>query len=170
MKNFINIFILTSIVLCMPCYSIQTCPSEVPNEWPNSRYNIKIIAGDNVVIDNLTNLMWKQCTEGFTGSDCSTGSSATFNWQQALEVSDASTFAGFNDWRLPNIKELQSLIAQNCYSPSINISAFPNNSNSWYWSSSTRDGTTWTINFSFGRITFENSSLTFRVRMVRSVN
>ena len=38
-------------------------------------------------------------------------------WSDALEYAESSELAGYTDWRLPNIKELQSIVDYN-YSPS----------------------------------------------------
>ncbi|MBT6763030.1 MAG: DUF1566 domain-containing protein, partial [Prolixibacteraceae bacterium] len=51
------------------------------------------------ITDNATGLMW-------TKDDSGTG----MNWQQALEYAEGKEFAGYSDWRLPNIKELQSIV------------------------------------------------------------
>jgi hypothetical protein len=32
------------------------------------------------------------------------------NWQDALTLAENKSFAGFNDWRLPDTKELQSIV------------------------------------------------------------
>jgi hypothetical protein len=54
--------------------------------------------------------MWKQCAEGLSGATCQTGSAQTFTWANALAHAEASTFANYTDWRLPNVKELSSLV------------------------------------------------------------
>lgn len=55
--------------------------------------------GDGTVTDKATGLMWSQ-------GDSGTG----MNWKDALAYAENSTLAGHSDWRLPNAKELQSLI------------------------------------------------------------
>ncbi len=144
----------------------QTCKDYIPNEWPDSRY---INHGDGTITDNVTKLMWKQCPEGLSGSDCATGSASTYTWQDALALS-GSSFAGYTDWRLPNIKELSSLASLNCYSPSINTTMFPNTPNASFWSSSPYANNTsyaWRLIFSdgFGSGNYRNFS--YRVRLVR---
>jgi hypothetical protein len=117
----------------------RTCASYITDEWPDSRYTVETIFGDNVVTDNKTGLMWKQCSEGLTGTDCTTGNATAYFWQEALVLSDTidvTGFAGFSDWRLPNIEELRSIKAINCYDPSINETVFPNTPSFTYWSSS----------------------------------
>ncbi len=85
-----------------------------------------ISATDGTVIHTKTGLMWKRCAEGQTwdGTTC-TGSASNFNWQNALAAAANSTFAGYSDWRLPNIKELQSIVESCGYSPAINRTIFP---------------------------------------------
>ncbi|MBI5524881.1 MAG: DUF1566 domain-containing protein [Deltaproteobacteria bacterium] len=58
--------------------------------------------GDGTVTDEATGLMWAQ-------SDSGTG----MNWQSALawvQTKNAESYLGHNDWRLPNAKELQSIV------------------------------------------------------------
>ncbi len=55
--------------------------------------------GDGTVTDEATGLMWQQADSG-TGMD----------WEDALEYAEDSTLAGYDDWRLPNVKELQSIV------------------------------------------------------------
>lgn len=54
---------------------------------------------DGTVSDTATTLMWQQ-------ADSTQG----LNWQEALEYAQQSTLGGYNDWRLPNAKELQSIV------------------------------------------------------------
>jgi hypothetical protein len=58
--------------------------------------------GDGTITDNATGLMWDKV-----------GSSAGINWEDALawvEQKNNENYLGYNDWRLPNAKELQSII------------------------------------------------------------
>ncbi|GDY24280.1 DUF1566 domain-containing protein [Agarivorans sp. Toyoura001] len=54
---------------------------------------------DGTITDNATGLMWAQADSGYG-----------MNWQSALAYAEESYLAGFTDWRLPNIKELQSIV------------------------------------------------------------
>ena len=116
----------------------QTCKSYITDEWQDSRYTDH---SNGTVSDNNTKLMWKKCSQGqtFSGGTC-TGSAITMNWKEALvsakTINDASDFATYKDWRVPNIKELNSLVSLKCYNPSINASVFPNTPSSSFWSSS----------------------------------
>jgi hypothetical protein len=40
----------------------------------------------------------------------STGSADTYNWEEALAYAESFEYAGYSDWRLPTVKELQSII------------------------------------------------------------
>jgi len=54
--------------------------------------------GDSTVTDNATGLMWSQ-----------NDNREMIYWKEALEYAENAAIAGYNDWRLPNIKELQSI-------------------------------------------------------------
>jgi hypothetical protein len=55
--------------------------------------------GDGTITDNATGLMWMQDDDG-----------EGMVWEDALSYAEASDFANYNDWRLPNAKELQSIV------------------------------------------------------------
>jgi hypothetical protein len=60
----------------------------------------EFIENSNATItDNATGLMWMKDDSGIG-----------MNWQQALEYAEGKELAGYSDWRLPNIKELQSIV------------------------------------------------------------
>jgi len=67
----------------------------------NTSYGINdfIDNGDETISDNATGLMWMK-------SDIGEG----VNWETALAYAEGSEFAGYSDWRLPNVKELQSIV------------------------------------------------------------
>ena len=55
--------------------------------------------GDETVSDEATGLMWQKSDGG-----------KTYLWQDGLKYCDALSLGGHSDWRLPNIKELHSLL------------------------------------------------------------
>jgi hypothetical protein len=112
----------------------QTCSVSISQSTPTSAF---MLNGDGTVVHLDTGLMWKRCPEGNTwdGSACA-GTAGAFTWQAALQTAAASNFAGYSDWRLPNIKELKSIVEERCANPSINALVFPNTPAVYFWSSS----------------------------------
>ncbi len=55
--------------------------------------------GDGTITDNITGLMWQQSLPN-----------SKYSFNEAFEYAESSTLAGYNDWRIPTIKELYSLI------------------------------------------------------------
>lgn len=63
-------------------------------------YDMKYVDnGDGTVTDTSTNLMWAESDSG-----------NTMNWIDAITYANESALGGYDDWRLPNSKELQSLV------------------------------------------------------------
>lgn len=54
---------------------------------------------DGTITDLSTGLMWMQSDSGY-GMD----------WEESLEWSESLEYAGYDDWRLPDAKELQSIV------------------------------------------------------------
>ncbi len=55
--------------------------------------------GDGTITDNATGLMWMKTDNG-----------AGALWEDALSYAEGFEYAGYTDWRLPNAKELQSIV------------------------------------------------------------
>jgi len=141
---------------------------------PTSDFDIH---NNGTVTHMKTGLMWKRCAEGqdWNGSTCVNGAD-TPNWSTALSTAEASTFAGHNDWRLPNVKELQSIVEACGYEPAINTTVFPNtppNVADHFWSASTympSPGYAWGVAFGYaGEVTTNSGDKTGAkyVRLVR---
>ncbi len=70
--------------------------------------------GDGTVTDNATGLMWPK---DLTGAAANNGEYV--RWQEAIDFAEALDFAGHQDWRLPNILELQSIVDRETCGPGI---------------------------------------------------
>jgi len=92
--------------------------------------------GDGTVTDTKTGLMWQKVEGGIK------------TWKEALAYCDTLVLAGHSYWRLPALNELQSIDDSIRDNPSIYRTAFPDDTSSNYWSSTTKDDATdyaWTM-------------------------
>ena len=127
---------VTSILMALPLPAIAEykCRNDIIATTPNSRF--KIMSNGSEVKDIKTNLIWQRCSIGQTwdGNQC-VGEATAMNWKDAM---NEAIKAGRN-YRVPNIKELQSITEVACFDPALNISIFPNTPTGvfdvTYWSS-----------------------------------
>jgi hypothetical protein len=117
--------------------------------WPTPRFTDN---GNGTVTDKLTGLVWTENANAF----------GTRTWADAL--SDANSLASGShgledgsqagDWRLPNFRELQSLIDFGLTGPALPAGhQFDNVQSDYYWSSSTLASDSmeaWTVSFNNG--------------------
>jgi len=122
--------------------------------WPEPRFTV---SGD-CVTDNLTGLMWVKSPD-----------SITRQWDIALSYANNLVLCGYDDWRLPNINELRSLVhsgynEESCggvpcvyLSDWLNSKGFSNVQSTFYWSSTTfayylTDA--WEVNMRYGIVAY----------------
>ena len=114
----------------------------------------------NTTFDNATELMWEK-----------TGTATASDWTTALAYCEADSTDGYTDWRLPNIKELQSIVDFGRVSPAIDTSFFLDTRGSGYWSSTSTksyEGYAWRVVFGNGLIeTIAKNTTNGYVRCVR---
>ena len=118
------------------------------------------------ITDAKTALVWRRCSEGqsWSGGICA-GAAATYTHEQALV--QAQSQAG---WRLPNAKELASIVDRSRVSPAIDGTAFPGTPSNWYWTSSPYVGgsaNAWGVSFYDGYVNYYNRYYGSYVRLVR---
>ena len=77
------------------CWDTSTPPK------PTTQY--KLLGPAGTVVDTDSLLVWKHCVEALSGSGCATGAASTMNWTNANTTASGSSWAGYNDWRLPSI-------------------------------------------------------------------
>lgn len=139
--------------------------------------------GNGTITDNMTELMW----EKLSGDGSIHDQDTQYTWYTAFTTKvatlNSTNFAGYNDWRLPNRFELETLLDQGRVDPSINpafntgcvasctvrtCSCTPRDQG--YWSSTTyQPNTTWAwfVFFYAGHVSTEVKSLRGYVRAVR---
>lgn len=105
--------------------------------------NIFVDNSDGTISDLATGLMWEMADDG-----------KVRDWKEALSYTEGLTLAGHDDWRMPNVKELQSIVDYSKSPKTTNSAAIselfllseiedPNGDTNYgyYWSSTThQDG------------------------------
>ncbi len=108
--------------------------------------------GDGTLTDSATGLTWMRCAlpQTWNGSVC-TGSVGAYTWSQANAASTAIRFAGADDWRLPNVRELLTLVNWSDASIAIDANAFQglaDHMNFWTSTTAAASGSgPWDVNF-----------------------
>lgn len=106
--------------------------------------------GDGTITDKATGLMWSQDD---SGDGVNTGPRSGMTWEEALawvQQKNGENHLGYGDWRLPNAKEMQSILDYSrapdatgsaAIDPVFNITAITNENGSidypWFWTGTT---------------------------------
>jgi len=146
----------------------QKCKDSIIESSPESDY---LFHSDGTVTQKKTGLMWVRCSVGqqWDGSVCK-GEAAIFTWAEALNLANLEKFAGYDDWRLPNKNQLESIVEGRCVEPSVALEVFPSTQSAFYWTSSPYAGLgtgAWSVDFGYGVVTATEKSGKLNVRLVR---
>ena len=168
------------------------------------REKIRLIAGrwydnlDGTITDRKTGLTWMRCSMGqkWNGRSCG-GKAKDYTWSEANLAGQGVDFAGHQDWRLPTVRELFTLVVcssgkmgkyttdlkdghaalkhgclGNYTRPTLDTQAFPNTQDAWFWSSSAAAGLAnyaWYVYFYYGYPDLGNKvNDGLQLRLVRS--
>lgn len=150
------------------------------------------------VRDNVTGLIWEVKTDdgglrdkdwtytwystdgatnggnsGYVGNDTCGSTLSTYsnqcNTANYIDAVNAAALCGFTDWRLPSIRELQTLVDYGSY-PLIDASYFPNTVASIFWSASSYSSfpdNAWDVFFDIGAVNAGGKANYHRARLVR---
>ena len=121
---------------------------------PDNRYTV----ASGTVYDTKTKLTWQQVVPW-----------TTYSWADAKTYCAGLSLAG-TGWRLPTVKELQTILDESRTNPSIDPNAFPSTPTDWFWSSSSWAGSSslaWGMNFSYGGTDYGSGADPTFVRCVR---
>lgn len=93
------------------------------------------------------------------------------DWNGLINDSNNSVLCGFNNWRVPNVAELSSIVNKGIVNPSIDFNYFPNTAADWYWTASPNAGSSsfaWRVSFNLGFDGGSTRNTASRVRLVHS--
>ncbi len=136
--------------------------------WDSGSARFEISADGTEVTDSLTKLVWRRCAEGRTWNGVSCSGTTLFFGNHDAALVHATSQSG---WRLPNIKELASIVDRSSGLSGINQSRFPTNPTTLHWSSTpvvSSPGSVWGVDFGNGYIDWDPRSA-FRSRPIRLV-
>ncbi|MEW6328158.1 MAG: DUF1566 domain-containing protein [Thermodesulfobacteriota bacterium] len=130
-------------------YPLDDGALQIGRPWPKPRFKDN---GDGTVTDQLTGLMWLKDADPANGKK---------DWSQALACimhMNTRKVAGYSDWRLPHLKELQTIFDYGQVKPALPSGhPFLNVVPGWYWSQDVNVQDTrysWCANSSTGAIDY----------------
>jgi len=136
-----------------------SCPSPGDFFGQDGDYTINpdrfVDNGDGTVTDQNTGLMWEQKTD----DDSIRNRDRMFNWRQAkkrvfIEELNSTKFLGHEDWRLPTLKELLTIVSNGHYNPAVDTAYFPmTKTDYYYWTSDSYEPNSdyaWSVHFASG--------------------
>ncbi len=115
------------------------------------------VKNSNIIYDKNTNLQWQYKID------------SKKTWQSAIDYCENLVIDDYDDWRLPNKKELASIVDFTKYNPALD-KAFDSISSEAFWTSTTYANElswAWVINFYSGVESFSGKNGYQYVRCVR---
>jgi hypothetical protein len=189
----------TGVTKCYNATVEITCPSPgQPFYGQDANYTINPMSYtmlNGMVKDNVTGLIWESKTNKddkknyndphdadntYTWYDSNPATNGGFagtpgdgtDTEDFINALNSAHFGGYSDWRLPTIKELDSIVNLDIPypGPTINTTYFPNTVSSFYWSSTTSAYNTyvaWGVYFGYGGDLVDGKNCYGYVRSVR---
>ncbi|WP_020648032.1 DUF1566 domain-containing protein [Solimonas variicoloris] len=168
----VAVALLIGAGLAQTAAAAQVCNPGLSPVRPDNQYRI---SGDGKEVTDLaTGLIWRRCLAGMSwdaDQNTCTGTASTMTYGGALAYAAAEG----GGWRLPNIKELLTLVELACERPAINLTAFPGTpmypTASYALSSSQHadsNGDAWRVDFNAGVDSGTTKTARNPVRLVRA--
>jgi len=145
-----NIIFATLIVFC---FIAVGCSGKVKDNTSEHFHD----GGDGTVTDLITGFIWQK-------------SYVKKNWETANTYCEGLDYANHQDWRLPSIEELKTIVVSTKSTVMIDLIAFPDTKPSLYWSATTfasNPHNAMIVDFSNGETYSEEKGFKNYVRCVR---
>lgn len=116
----------------------------------------------DLIYDNTTSALWQNTKEN---------SHLTMTHKQAKDYCSRLTIEQYSDFRLPTVKELQTLVDFNKRKPAI-LSAFNHVASDVYWSSTIdvyRNDSVWAVDFKTGSVKSTGTTYDRHIRCVQTL-
>lgn len=166
--------LFAALLLAGPAFGQQVCDTRsYPPSASAERFEDH---QDGTVTDRESKLMWMRCSGGQVLSDggCS-GIASNLDWVSAQAFAVQLNRAGtlfFNDWRIPQIRELAALAERQCSNPRIDLSVFPNTASGLYWTATSRrsphaEGHAFALSFGADGVQYVDKGQPNHLRLVR---
>ena len=123
-----------------------------------STLHADFVKNGNIVRDTDTSLEWQDDKV-----------SDRMYQDDAIRECENLVLEGYDDWRLPNINELKTIVNYSVVNPAI-ASIFVNTTSEYYWSSTTKSSYkayAWSVDFYDGTVLTRAKSFLYNVRCVR---
>tara|TARA_R110001583_G_scaffold69544_2_gene197109 strand:- start:29407 stop:30489 length:1083 start_codon:yes stop_codon:yes gene_type:complete len=177
---FISVTLLL-LVFIYPLAAAQVCNTDGAKTMPSERY---VVFGDKYYVrDRVTGLEWTRCAIGQSWNneknECQEITKkqvkSWFSYDSAVaEVKRYRLLTNNNNWRLPTINELLTIVEHRCQSPAINVDVFPNAPSWRFWSASSmvnNEYYAWVTDFDDGSAeTILKSVSSHYIRLVKGNN
>lgn len=135
---------------------VRAVRNGMPAQLVNNRFNT---LNNGTILDPNTELIWQP----YNGK--------TLDWEGALVYAKQVSDSLGENWRLPNIKELQSIVDYNLQQPALNKSVFNVNGSLQFWSSTTLQNQAtkaWYLDSKYGITTYDVKTNLHPVLLVKS--
>lgn len=131
-----------------------------------------VVSSDGLeVTDTQTGLIWQRCAVGMQWNQKTcTGTPQYFMWYEALPAAQDQARATGKVWRVPNVKELATILDRSHINQAIDPLTFPATPNDRFWSSSPYSTDAffgWQVNFYDGAVYYTYLEDMGALRLVR---
>jgi hypothetical protein len=152
-------------------WSVEFGNGDVGNDQAGSEKNyVRCVRGGQTTQTLIDNVDYATVTDARTGLEWQKAQQHSMAWSEALSICNNLNLAGHADWRLPNIKELESLTDDSRYDPAINTDFFPNATSTVFFSSTTyaaQPNMARFVYFKVGYVAYQFKTFSADVRCVR---
>jgi hypothetical protein len=144
-----------TLIAALALSALTTTTHQSQASAPPGRF---VANGDGTTTDTVTGLRWEQPL-----------GAGPLAWGNALTYCNDLVLAGFDDWRLPSINELQTIVDDTQHDPAIDLTAFPDATAEVHWSGTVKNGMPWpwAVWFDDGLSSIDGPDVQHRVRCVR---
>jgi len=166
--------LITCIVVVFACLNSGFVMADCDKQQAHKAADSRFVLNKGEAFDKVTKLTWCRCSAGATWKD----GAGCVGAPKLMSLEEASSFAkqAGNGWRVPTIKELYSIVEQECENTVINSIVFPDirefgEGGAPYWSVTRVDNMpmlVYYLDFIHGQVDGHSEGFIMAVRLVRS--